>query len=68
MLACDCGIKLFIIIIIIIIIINFLNFLGWKSISWKTTVWHSKIKAGMGFVPSRDLFYLGFFGAAAVFR
>ena len=48
---------------------NFLNFLRWKSKSWKTTVWDSNDsnKTGMGFSLSRDLFYFGFFVAAAEF-
>ena len=51
-------------------IMNFLNFLRWKSKSWKTTVWDSNDsnKTGMGFALSRDLFYFGFFVAAAEFR
>ena len=46
---------------------NFLNFLRWKSKSWKTTVWDSKDsnKTGMEFALPRDLFYFGFFVAAA---
>ena len=51
-------------------IMNFLNFLRWKSKSWKTTVWDSNDsnKTGMGFALSRDLFYFGFFVDAAEFR
>ena len=51
-------------------IMNFLNFLKWKSKSWKTTVWDSNDsnKTGMGFALSRDLFYFGFFVATAEFR
>ena len=51
-------------------IMNFLNFLRWKSKSRKTTVWDSNDsnKTGMGFALSRDLFYFGFFVAAAEFR
>ena len=51
-------------------IMNFLNFLRWKSKSWKTTVWDSNYsnKSEMGFALSRNLFYFGFFVAAAKFR
>ena len=37
-------------------IMNFLNFLRWKSKSWKTTVWDSidSNKTGMGFALSRN--------------
>ena len=54
----------------VIVDMNFLNFLKWKTKSWKTTVWDSNDsnKTGIGFVLSRDLFYLGFFGAAAEFQ
>ena len=54
----------------VIVDMNFLNFLKWKTKSWKTTVWDSNdsSKTGMGFVLSRNLFYLGFFGAAAKFQ
>ena len=39
---------------------NFLNFLRWKSKSWKTTVWDSNNsnKTGMEFALSRDLFHV----------
>ena len=55
--VCDCGSKSF-------FIMNFLNFLR------KTTVSDSNDsnKTGMGFALSRDLFYFGFFVAAAEFR
>ena len=54
----------------VIVDMNFLNFLKWNTKSWKTTVWDSNdsTKTGMGFVLSRYLFYLGFFGAAADFQ
>ena len=60
MLACDCGSRTF-------FIMNFLNFFRWKSNSWKTTVWGSNDsnKIGMGVAVSQDLFYFGFFVAAA---
>ena len=51
-------------------IMNFLNFLRWKSKSWKTIVWHSNDsnKTGMIFALTRDLCYFAFFVAAAEFR
>ena len=63
MLACDCKSRTF-------FIMNFLNFLRWEWKSWKTTVWDSNDsnKTGMGFALSQDLFYFGFFVAAAEFR
>ena len=41
-----------------------------RKAQWKTTVWNSNDsnKTGMGFALSRDLFYFGFFVAAAEFR
>ena len=50
-------------------IMNILNFLRRKSKSCKTTVWdpNDNNKTGMGFAVSRDLFYFGFFVAAAEF-